>query len=71
MGCFAYVEKYSLTVPLLVFIMQLFISSLYWIIGWTRGEGGRRAPSPLVWVAGTTLISSEEVVLSEFVHLSA
>ena len=27
-------------------------------------------PPHLVWVAGATLISSEEVVLSEFVHLS-
>ena len=31
----------------------------------TRGEGGRRPPSPLVRVAGATLISSEEVVFSE------
>ena len=28
----------------------------------TRGEGGLWPPSPLVWVAGATLISSEEVV---------
>ena len=28
----------------------------------TRGEGGRRPPSPLVRVAAATLISSEEVV---------
>ena len=32
------------------------------IIIWTRGEGGQRPPSPLVWVAGATLILSEEVV---------
>ena len=28
----------------------------------TRGKGGQRPPSPLVWVVGATLISSEEVV---------
>ena len=36
----------------------------------TRGEGGQRLPSPLVQVAGATLISSEEVVFSEFIQLS-
>ena len=35
----------------------------------TRGEGGLRPPSPLVRVAGATLISSEEVVFSEFIQL--
>ena len=39
------------------------------IIG-TRGEGGRRPPSPLVCVAGATLISSGEVVSSEFIESS-
>ena len=34
-----------------------------------RGEGGRRPPSPLVRVAGATLISSEEVALSKFIQL--
>ena len=37
----------------------------------TRGEGGQRPPSPLVRVAGATLISSEEVVFSEFIQLSS
>ena len=36
----------------------------------TRGEGGLRPPSPLVRVAGATLISSGEVVSSEFIELS-
>ena len=35
-----------------------------------RREGGLRPPSSLVWVAGATLISSEEVVSSEFIELS-
>ena len=35
----------------------------------TRGEGGLWPPSPLVRVAGATLISSEEVVSSEFIEL--
>ena len=35
----------------------------------TRGEGGLRPPSPLVRVAGATLISSEEVVFREFIQL--
>ena len=36
----------------------------------TRGEGGLRLPSALVWVAGVTLISSEEVVRRKFIDLS-
>ena len=39
------------------------------LIKCTRGEGGLRPPSPLVWVAGATLISSEAVVFSEFIQL--
>ena len=35
----------------------------------TRGEGGLWPPSPLVRVAGATLISSEEVVFSECIQL--
>ena len=35
----------------------------------TRGKGGLWPPSPLVWVAGATLISSEEVVSSELINL--
>ena len=36
----------------------------------TRGEGGLRPPSPLVRVAGATLISREEGVSREFIELS-
>ena len=46
-----------------VTVLSLFF--LYWFViyfTYTRGEGGLRPPSPLVWVAGATLISSEEVV---------
>ena len=38
-------------------------------IVFTRGEGSLWPPTPLVWVAGSTLISSEEVVFSEFTQL--
>ena len=36
----------------------------------TRGEGGLWPPSPLVRVAGATLISREEGVSREFIELS-
>ena len=36
---------------------------------YTRGKGGLQPPSPLVRVAGATLISSEEVVSSELINL--
>ena len=36
----------------------------------TRGEGGLRPPSPLVRVAGATLISREEGVSSDIIELS-
>ena len=36
----------------------------------TRGEGDLQPPSPLVRVVGATLITSEEVVSSEFIDLS-
>ena len=43
-------------------ILTVYVYSIYVYIVYTRGEGGLRPPSPLVWVAGATLISSEEVV---------
>ena len=43
--------------------------SCNYIIVITRGKRGLRLPSPLVWVAGATLISSEEVVSSELINL--
>ena len=36
----------------------------------TKGEGGLWPSSPLVQMAGANLISSEEVVFSEFIKLS-
>ena len=46
------------------------INRLSMAIIYTRGEGGLRPPSPLVWVAGATLISSEEVVSSKLLLCS-
>ena len=43
---------------------------LYLSIICTRGEGGRRPPSPLVRVVGATLISREEGVSSDIIELS-
>ena len=43
---------------------------VYIYIIYTRGEGGLWPPSPLVQVAGATLLSSEEVVFSEFSQCS-
>ena len=41
-----------------------YILSIFFIncVKTTRGEGGLRPPSPLVWVACATLILSEEIV---------
>ena len=45
-------------------------SHLHCVLYSTRGEGGLRPPSPLVRVAGATLISREEGVSREFIELS-
>ena len=58
--------KGKLTSMLTMIMMDI---SIIFIIN-TRGEGGLWPPSPLVRVAGATLISSEEIVSSEFVDLS-
>ena len=50
-------------------MQNLMLQVSYVIIIITRGEGGLWPPSPLVRVAGATLISSEEVVFSEFIQL--
>ena len=53
--------------------MLYLINALDFVLNYinsTRGEGGLRPPSPLVRVAGATLISREEGVSSEFIELS-
>ena len=58
------------------FLENIFVYTLSWFstsklnIIITRGEGSLQPPSPLVLVAGATLISREVGVSSEFIELS-
>ena len=62
-------QKLVILICIIQYAINITILKAVTVFMYTRGEGGLWPPSPLVWVAGATLISSEEVVSSELINL--